>query len=105
MSFEIKNYEPNLLKMQVDLLWEVTDDWKYPYATAYSSVEQVYAREDFDPSTRFYAVKDNQLIGFVTSRIVKDEEKGDYTLILDCGKKDCYKNIGVRPAKPFLSQS
>jgi hypothetical protein len=78
MSYEIKSYQPEFVKKQVDLIWEVTDQWKYPYATSYDSLKQTYSSPHFDPSTRFYAFKDDQMIGFVTAAVVRDEEKGDY---------------------------
>ena len=33
MTFEIVKYSPDMIKKQVDLLWEITDHWKYPFGT------------------------------------------------------------------------
>lgn len=78
MAYEIKSYTPEIIEKQVDLIWEVTDNWKYPYSTSYESLKQTYSAESFDGSTRFYAMQGDDLIGFITAAITKDEEKGDY---------------------------
>ncbi|MCE7734354.1 MAG: hypothetical protein GPJ54_05710 [Candidatus Heimdallarchaeota archaeon] len=78
MTYKILKYDPKLIENQVDLIWESTDSWKYPYQTSYDSIKQAYSAESFDPTTRFYALEGDQLIGYVTSAVVKDTEKGDY---------------------------
>lgn len=78
MTYEIKNYSPDYIERQVDLVWEVTNDWKYPFGTSYESVKKQYSADSFDGSTRFYAFENDKLLGYVTSAVVKDEKNGDY---------------------------
>lgn len=78
MAYTISNYDPKYIEKQVDLVWEITDSWKYPYSTSYDSIKQTYSAENFDPTTRFYAIEGDNLLGYVTSAVVKDSEKGDY---------------------------
>ncbi|MCH8906972.1 MAG: hypothetical protein IH840_07775 [Candidatus Heimdallarchaeota archaeon] len=78
MTFEIVSYTPDMIKKQVDLLWEITDQWDYPFGTSYASVEKQYSSKNFDPTTRFYAVEDGKLLGYITSATVTDLENGDY---------------------------
>ena len=42
MTFEIKEYSKDYIKKQVDLIWKVTDPWKYGYQTSYDSLTQSY---------------------------------------------------------------
>ncbi len=78
MSYQISNYDPKFIEQQVDLIWEITDNWKYPYQSSYDSIRQTYTSETFDPTTRFYAVEGDKLLGYITSAVVKDAEKEDY---------------------------
>lgn len=78
MAYQITNYDPKFIEQQVDLIWEITDNWKYPYQTSYDSIRQTYSSENFDPTTRFYAIDGDQLLGYISSAVVKDAEKGDY---------------------------
>ena len=78
MNYEIKNYDPKFIEKQVDLIWKVSDNWKYPIATSYESIKKTYSSEKFDPTTRFYAMNGNEMVGYITSAIAENKEEGKF---------------------------
>jgi len=78
VTYKIVGYDPSFIEKQADLIWEVSGAWKYPYRTSYEALKKAYSRQKFDPSTRFYAIENNELVGYITSEVVRRPEKGDY---------------------------
>ena len=78
---EFKHYQDGFAKQHVDLIWEVTDDWKYEYQTSYETINKAYSKDGFDPKSRIYAFDGDKMIGFVGVNITKNEEKGDFGLM------------------------
>ncbi|MFV2015683.1 MAG: GNAT family N-acetyltransferase [Candidatus Heimdallarchaeota archaeon] len=78
MTYKIVGYDPSYIEKQADLVWEVSGKWKYPYRTSIEALKKTYSKENFDPSTRFYAMENDQLVGYITSDVVRNKEKGDY---------------------------
>ncbi|MHA2097484.1 MAG: GNAT family N-acetyltransferase [Candidatus Kariarchaeaceae archaeon] len=78
MAYDIVGYNPDFIEKQVDLTWEITGPWKYPYRTSYDALRKTYSKENFDPTTRFYVIENNELIGFIVGDVVRNAKKGDY---------------------------
>lgn len=78
MNFEIKPYDPSYIEQQVNLIWDVTESWRHEYQTSIESVTNAYNSDKFDPTTRFYAFEGKKMVGYVTSAIAEDKEKGKY---------------------------
>ena len=78
MNFEIKAYDPSYIEQQVNLVWHVSGSWRHEYQTSVESVTNAYNSDKFDPSTRFYAFDGEKMVGYVTSAIAEDKEKGRY---------------------------
>lgn len=69
-EYQIKTYEKGIEEEQAALGEKITADWiDYQQSNA-EYLKTVYAREDFDPETRFYAFKDDKLVGYLVSKIL-----------------------------------
>lgn len=74
MSYTIKSYEEGLIEPQVKLGNIATKNWVgYTMATT-ESLSDTYSQENFDPETRLYAFKDNELVGFLTCYVVENSD-------------------------------
>jgi len=71
----IATHEAKYIEPQVDLIWKVTDKWKYGYQTSYETVRNAYLRDGFDPKSRFYAFDGEELVGFAGVNISENSEK------------------------------
>jgi hypothetical protein len=78
VAFEIVGYNPDFIEKQVDLVWEISGPWKYPYRTSYDALRNTYSKETFDPTTRFYAIENDEMVGFIVSDVIRNPKKGDY---------------------------
>ena len=74
MAYTIENYEEAFIEDQVRVGREVTETWKSFEQSSADQLKQVYSAPDFDPETRFYCFQNDELVGFLTSSIVKDAE-------------------------------
>lgn len=72
---EFKTFQEHLIEPHVNLIWEVTDNWKYEYQTSYDTVRKAYSREGFDPESRIYAFEGEKMVGFVGADIAEQEDK------------------------------
>ncbi|NPD89011.1 MAG: hypothetical protein HGN29_09805 [Asgard group archaeon] len=74
-EYEIRKYDESYIEDQVrigTLLAERT----FTYGqSSVEQIKQVYAREDFDPETRLYCFKGDELVGFIGARVREDEEE------------------------------
>jgi len=55
---------------------EATKNWHRFGQTPAATLKQIYSGENFDPETKFYAFKDDKLVGFLTSTIQPEDEEG-----------------------------
>ncbi|MCH8906173.1 MAG: hypothetical protein IH840_03705, partial [Candidatus Heimdallarchaeota archaeon] len=74
MTYEIKNYSEEFLPKQVEIGSVIYESWN---SGAQSGVEQLkhsYSSENFDSETKFYAIKNGEVVGFLTSAIQPEKE-------------------------------
>ena len=75
-EYIIKQYQKGFEEEQAKIGMEVAKSFLAPHQTPVERLRQVYSQENFDPETRLYAFKDNKMIGFLTARILDDDESG-----------------------------
>ncbi len=74
-EYTIKQYQEEFIEDQFKVGSEVVKDWKYFGQTPVEQLKEAYSRDDFDPETRLYCFKDDQLVGFLTAAINETEEE------------------------------
>ncbi|MFW9924826.1 MAG: hypothetical protein ACFFDW_16225, partial [Candidatus Thorarchaeota archaeon] len=62
------------MEAQEEIGKEATKDWSGFGQTPASRLKQIYSRDNFDPETKYYAFKDDKLVGFITSTILPEKE-------------------------------
>lgn len=70
MKYEIKTYQESFLEDQFEVGKEAIKDWLFEAQTPVKSLRETYSQPGFDPTTRFYAFKDNKMIGYVLTRVL-----------------------------------
>ncbi|MHA2251701.1 MAG: hypothetical protein ACXAD7_15160 [Candidatus Kariarchaeaceae archaeon] len=83
MSYEIKGYSEEYIEKQAEIGAEVIDKWFLAGQTNAENLKQVYSQENFDRETKFYAFKENEMVGFLTSTIQPKEEDKPLTANLE----------------------
>ncbi|HUT80720.1 MAG TPA: hypothetical protein VMZ29_05900 [Candidatus Bathyarchaeia archaeon] len=73
-KYTIKSYQEEFLEAQEQVGNEATKDWIGFGQTPASRLKQIYSQEGFDPETKYYAFKDDKLVGFITSTILPEKE-------------------------------
>ena len=73
-DYVIKQYEEGFIEEQVKVGNIAVQNWKYFGQTPAEQLKEVYSREDFDPETRLYCFKDEKMVGFLTARVVENED-------------------------------
>lgn len=75
-KYEIKSYQEAFLEAQEKVGTEATKDWRSFGQTPAAQLKQAYSREGFDPETKLYAFKGDELVAFLTSSIIPESEDG-----------------------------
>ncbi len=75
-KYEIKSYQESFLEAQEKVGTEATKDWRGFGQTPASQLKVNYSREGFDPETKLYAFKGDEMVAFLTSSIVPESEDG-----------------------------
>ena len=75
-DYEIKIYEAGFEEAQAQLGTELTQDWQDFGQTPADRLKQYYSAEDFDPETRLYAFKGEEMVGFIVARILRFDLTG-----------------------------
>ncbi|MHA2276782.1 MAG: hypothetical protein ACXAC2_13500, partial [Candidatus Kariarchaeaceae archaeon] len=73
----IKNYSEDYLEQQYEIGNSVLSKWPGAGQTSVENLKQAYSRENFDPELKFYAFKDNEMVGFCTSAQIPNLPKGE----------------------------
>jgi hypothetical protein len=74
-DYIIKGYNESFIEDQVKIGRTLAER---TFTYAQSTVEQInqtYSREDFDPETRLYCFKGDEMVGFIGARVREDEEE------------------------------
>ncbi len=69
-SYEIKTFEEKFIDEQARIGIDATKNWTAYRQTPAEELKKTYSGPDFDPNTRFYALLNGELVGFLTSSIV-----------------------------------
>ncbi len=75
-DYVIKHYHEGFEVDQAKVGAEVAKSFVSPHQTPAERLKEVYTREGFDPETRLYAFKDKEMVGFLTARVLDEEEDG-----------------------------
>jgi len=75
-KYVIKSYENGFEVEQERIGREVALNFLQPHQTPAERLKEVYSQEGFDPETRLYAFKDDKMVGFLTARVLDDQEDG-----------------------------
>ena len=70
MKYEIKTYQESFLEDQYNVGKEAIKEWKFEAQTPVKSLRETYSQSGFDPTTRLYAFKDDEMVGYVLTRIL-----------------------------------
>ncbi|MHA2250511.1 MAG: hypothetical protein ACXAD7_09115 [Candidatus Kariarchaeaceae archaeon] len=70
MHYSIKTYQKGFIADQARIGIEVAKQFLLPTQSAAEDLERTYAKDDFDPETRLYCFKGDEMVGFLTSQIV-----------------------------------
>lgn len=76
-TYQLTTYSPDYLEKQVEIGKFIFSQWLGARQSPIKRLQQVYSAPDFDPETRFYALKDGEVIGFLPSKIRKDKTEAD----------------------------
>ncbi|NHJ32845.1 MAG: hypothetical protein FK732_08280, partial [Asgard group archaeon] len=66
-KYEIKSYQEEFLEAQEKVGTEATKEWQAFGQTPAAQLKQIYSQEGFDPETKLYAFKGDEMVGFLTS--------------------------------------
>ncbi|NHJ05384.1 MAG: hypothetical protein EAX90_11205 [Candidatus Heimdallarchaeota archaeon] len=75
-DYIIKNYQNGFEEEQEKIGIEVAKSFITPHQTPVERLRQIYSQENFDSNTRLYAFKGDKMVGFLTSRVLDDDETG-----------------------------
>ncbi|NHJ46986.1 MAG: hypothetical protein FK733_04280 [Asgard group archaeon] len=75
-KYDIKFYKEEFLESHEKVGKEATKDWSGFGQTSAEQLKQLYSQEGFDPDTKLYAFKGDNLVGFLTSSILPEDESG-----------------------------
>ena len=75
-EYTIKTYQEEFIEDQVKIGIEVTKNWLLFGQTPADRLKEAYSQPDFDPETRLYCFKGEEMVGFLTTRVVPEQEEG-----------------------------
>jgi predicted GNAT family N-acyltransferase len=73
MTYSINQYQDGFIDAQARVGREVTKTWTFFFQTPAEQLKHIYSQPDFDAETRHYCFKGNELVGFLTSKVEKDD--------------------------------
>ncbi len=75
-DYIIKTYQEEFIEDQVKIGTEVSKNWQLFGQTPVDRLKEAYSQPDFDPETRLYCFKGDEMIGFLTTRVIPEQEEG-----------------------------
>ncbi|MCE7749025.1 MAG: hypothetical protein GPJ51_11545 [Candidatus Heimdallarchaeota archaeon] len=72
-DYEIKHFQEGFLEDQVKVGTEASKEWQLFGQTNVERLKEVYSQPEFDPETRLYCFKGEELVGFLTSAILPEK--------------------------------
>ena len=73
-EYIIKSYKEGFEEEQEEVGVKVAQDWINAHQTPADRLKEVYSQPEFDPETRHYCFKGDKMVGFLTSKVLKEEE-------------------------------
>ncbi|HUU87600.1 MAG TPA: hypothetical protein VMX17_07575, partial [Candidatus Glassbacteria bacterium] len=73
-DYEIKIYEAGFEEAQAKIGVEETTEWTGFGQTPAEQLKIYYSVPEFDPETRLYAFKGDEMVGFIVSKILPEDE-------------------------------
>ena len=73
-EYIIKTYKEGFEEEQEKVGAKVAQDWINAHQTPADRLKEVYSQPEFDPETRHYCFKGDKMVGFLTSKVLKEEE-------------------------------
>jgi len=93
-TYQLTTYSPDYLEKQVEIGNFNLSQWLGARQSQIQRLQQVYSAPEFDPETRFYALKDGEVIGFIPSKIRKSETEADLEFpLLAAGYEDAEETL------------
>jgi len=94
MAYILTTYSPDYLEKQVEIGHYNLSQWLGARQSPIQRLQQVYSGPDFDPETRFYAQKDGEVVGFLTSKIRKEGTEADLEFpLLAAGNEEAEEQL------------
>ncbi len=75
-EYTLKSYQKGFEQEQASIGYQVAQTWQFAHQTPAERLEVVYSKPDFDPETRHYCFKGEEMIGFLTSKVIEPKEDG-----------------------------
>ncbi len=75
-EFTLKNYQKGFEVEQATVGYQVAQTWQFAHQTPVERLKEIYSRPNFDSETRHYCFKGNEMIGFLTSKVIEPKEDG-----------------------------
>jgi len=75
-EYTLKNYQKGFEQDQANIGYQVAQNWQYAHQTDAERLKVIYSEPSFDPETRHYCFKGNEMIGFLTSKVIEPKEDG-----------------------------
>ena len=75
-EYTLKNYQKGFEQEQASVGFQVAQSWQYAHQTPAERLMVVYSKPEFDPETRHYCFKGEEMIGFLTSKVIEPKEDG-----------------------------
>lgn len=76
MSYELKNYSESYLERQFEIGNKHISTWLGGQQTPVDRLRKIYSQDDFDPETKYYALQDGQVVGFIPAKILTNQTEG-----------------------------
>lgn len=93
MNYELKHFSESYLEKQFEIGNHHLSTWLGAQQTPVSRLRDIYSKENFDPETKFYALHNNEVVGFITATLGEGQSaKMEFPLILP-GHEDAEEKL------------
>ena len=72
MTYQLKNYSEAYLNEQYEIGNNHLTTWLGAQQSPIDRLRDIYSQADFDPETKFYALNDEEVVGFITAKPIND---------------------------------
>jgi hypothetical protein len=84
MVYEIRTFDDSYLEKHVEIGSSILSKWLGAQQTPLERLQKAYSSSNpnFDPTTKFYALRNNEIVGFLTSGIDNDVAMMEFPVVL-----------------------